>query len=307
MSELITTEVTDGVATLTLNRPKAINAMNLEMIRAVTQTLHDWAADEAVESVELRGAGERGFSSGADVRELSSTLTSGGDWLGWLSQEYGLQEIVDEYPKPVTSHLYGIAMGGGLGFGAPAARRLVDSTTHMAMPETKLGWFPDAGMMYYLSRAGAVGTHCALTSAPFGGGDAILMGIADESVAGELPAPLHEAGWIIECYDTDDVLEVVSRLESHSHPDAHIAAREMRQRSPLAVHVAMRALRAARYLEHSEVLAQDLFLSSRLLPIDFPEGVRSLLVDKDNNPEWRHERLEDVPGELVDEIFAAAD
>lgn len=307
MSELITKEVHDGVATLTLNRPRAINAMNQEMIRATTETLLQWAQDDGVERVELRGAGERGFCSGADVRELAGVMQSSGDWLGWLSEEYALQELVDEYPKHITAHLHGIVMGGGLGFGAAGERRLVDSTTHMAMPETKLGWFPDAGMMYYLSRAGSVGTHCALTSAPFSGGDAIRMGIADESTEGELLAPLHEEGWVVECYDTDDVLEVVSRLESHSDPNAQIAARELRLRSPLAVHVAMRALRAARYLEHSEVLAQDLFLSARLLPIDFSEGVRSVLVDKDNSPEWRHERLEDVPAELVDQIFAADD
>lgn len=304
MSELIIAEVVDSVGRLTLNRPKALNALNLEMIRALTSTLNEWRDDDAVERVELRGAGDRGFSAGADVRELAEAVTSGGDWLGGLQEEYTLQEIIDEYPKHVTAHLTGITMGGGLGFGAPADTRIVDSTTTMAMPETKIGWFPDAGMMYYLSRAGAVGTHCALTSATFNGGDAIRMGIADESPEGELPAALHDAGWIPECYDSDDPVEIARRLEAHPDRDARIASRELRARSPLAVHVALRALRSAEFLEHSEVLAQDLFLSEKVVPIDFPEGVRALLIDKDNTPEWRYERLEDVPQELVDDIFA---
>lgn len=303
MTELILTDITDGVGTVTLNRPKAINAINLEMIQAITRVLTDWVDDDSVERIELRGAGERGFSAGADVRELAAALRSGGDWLEELRQEYQLQEIVDEYPKHITAYLYGITMGGGLGLGAPASHRIVDGNTTMAMPETKLGWFPDAGMMYFLSRAGAVGTHCALTSSTFGGGDAIRMGIADESSDGPLPTPLHDAGWIQECYDTVDVLEIIGRLESHPDPDARTAAREMRQRSPFAVHVALRALRAAEHLTHSEVLAQDLFLSSKMLPVDFAEGVRAVLIDKDNTPEWRHERLEDVPQDLVDEVF----
>ena len=303
MSDLIAAEVRETVGTLTLNRPKAINALNLEMIQALTRILREWVDDDAVEQIELRGAGERGFSAGADVRELAEALTSGGDWLDGLRQEYALQELVDEYPKPITSYLMGITMGGGLGLGAPARRRLVDSTTTMAMPETKIGWFPDAGMMYFLSRAGAVGTHCALTSATFNGGDAIAMGIADESLDGEQPTPLHDAGWIQECYDTDDVIQIAQNLESHSDPDARIAARELRARSPFAVHVAMRALRSAEHLSHSEVLAQDLFLSAKVLPVDFAEGVRALLIDKDNTPEWRHERLEDVPQEMVDAVF----
>lgn len=303
MTELILTDITHGVGTVTLNRPKAINAINLEMIQAITRILTEWADDDAVERVELRGVGERGFSSGADIRELAEAVKGGGDWLDGLRQEYQLQEIVDEYPKHITAYLTGITMGGGLGLGAPASRRIVDSSTTMAMPETKIGWFPDAGMMYFLSRAGAVGIHCALTSATFGGGDAIRMGIADESSDGDLPSPLFEAGWIQECYGAESAVEIVERLESHSDRDANTAAREMRRRSPFAVHVALRAIRAAEFLTHSEVLAQDLFLSSQVIPVDFPEGVRALLIDKDNTPEWRHERLEDVPQELVDEVF----
>lgn len=304
MSELITCDVTDGVATLTLNRPRAINALTLEMIQGATEQLLLWSTDDAVTSVELRGAGERGFCSGADVRELATAMREGQDWVYGLRQEYGLQSLLSHYPKPTTAHLYGITMGGGLGTGAAVSRRLVDSTSVMAMPETKIGWFPDAGMMFWLSRAGAVGTHCALTSATFGAGDALHMNIADESTDGETAAPLHDADWIKESYSSDDAVEIARRLEEHSHPDAQTAARDLRRRSPFAVHVALRKLRESMDMSHDEVLARDLELSPRVLDVDFAEGVRALLVDKDNQPRWQHERLEDVPQQMVDDVFA---
>jgi len=161
-------------------------------------------------------------------------------------------------------------------------------------------------VMFQLSRAGAIGTHIALTSAPFGGGDALIIGLADESSEGPLPAPLIDAAgdWIDECYTSDDPVEIARALEAHTHPDARIAARELRARSPYSVHIALRALRSAATLDHDGVLAQDLRVAERMVPVDFVEGVRALLIDKDNMPEWRHARIEDVPASAVDEVFA---
>ncbi|MGV8846345.1 enoyl-CoA hydratase/isomerase family protein [Tessaracoccus sp.] len=306
MSELISSHVDDGVGHLELNRPRVINSLNLEMLGAVTDVLERWRSDDAIHTVELSGAGPRGFCAGADVRELSTLLLAGGDWLGFLRLEYRLDALVAHYPKPVTAWMHGITMGGGLGLVAPASRRVVRQSTYMAMPETKIGFFPDAGVMFHLSRAGAVGTHVALTSAPFSGGDALLMGLADESSDGPLPAPLMDAAgdWIDECYAGDDPIQIIRSLEKHTHPDAHTAARELRARSPFAVHVALRALRQAEHLDLDGVLGQDLRLAERMVPVDFTEGVRALLIDKDNTPEWRHARIEDVPPAAVDSIFA---
>lgn len=302
MSDLLT-GVTRGVAHLHLNRPRQINALNGEMFAAATEALTAWATDDKVVSVVLSGAGERGFCAGADVRALSGIVPDG-PWLHYLELEYSLDALVADFPKPITAYLHGITMGGGLGLVAPADCRVVNATTVMAMPETKIGIFPDAGVMYWLSRAGAVGRHVALTSATFGGGDAIRMGLADEYVGGNLATPLFDATWIEECYEPDDALEIAHRLENHPHPDAQQAGRDLRARSPFAVKVALRALGRAATLDHSGVLAQDLRLMESVIPVDFVEGVRALLVDKDNAPAWRWARLEDVPDNEVDRAFA---
>lgn len=306
MSELIVARIDAGVGRLELNRPRVINSLNREMIHGAIAALLHWKDDEEVRSVELTGAGDRGFCAGADVREMAGLVTSNDGWLQFLGAEYELDRLVANYPKPITAHMRGITMGGGLGLTSAASRRIVDRSTHMAMPETKIGLFPDAGVMFQLSRAGAVGTHIALTSAPFGGGDALIIGLADESSEGALPAPLIDAAedWINECYNSDDPVEIARALEAHQHPDARIAARELRARSPFSIHVALRALRKAATLDHDGVLDQDLRLAERMVPVDFVEGVRALLIDKDNMPEWRHASIEDVPAGAVEEVFA---
>lgn len=312
MSELISTAVAAGVARVTLNRPRAINALNQEMLQALVAALTGWVRREAhdgevlpdVHTVEFAGAGERGFSAGADVRELAAMVTADGPWLAFLELEYALDGLVAAYPMRTRAYMHGVTMGGGLGLASKAGTRVVDSSTVLAMPETKIGLFPDAGVMYHLARGGGVGTHVALTSATFGGGDAIALGLADESRDGDLPTPLADAAgdWIDECYAGDDVCEIVGRLEAHPHPDARAAAVDLRARSPFAVHVALRALRRAATLDQAEVLAQDLRLARAVVPVDFVEGVRALLVDKDNRPRWRHARLEDVPASLIDDV-----
>ena len=307
MSDHLITEVVDGIGQITLNRPQAINALDGDMMTAMYDTLVAWRLDDAVTAIELGGEGERGFCAGADVRALAGVVRDGGPWLQYLETEYALDMLIAEYPKPVTSHMHGVSMGGGLGIAAHADRRIVYASTVMAMPETKIGFFPDAGIMHQLSRAGAVGRHLALTSSTFTGGDALLLNLADESADGDLPAPLFDdsATWIQECYASDDPVEIVRALESHPDEAARQAGRDLRARSPFAVHVALRALIRAQRLTLSEVLNQDLHLAESVIPAgDFEEGVRALLIDKDNAPTWRHASIEDVPREEVDRVFA---
>lgn len=307
MSDFILTEVTDAIARITLNRPQAINALSEDMLTAMYTALSAWVHDDSVTAVEIQAKGERGFCAGADVRTLARLVSEGGPWLRFLETEYALDMAIADYPKPVTSFMRGITMGGGLGIGGHADRRIVYADTVMAMPETKIGIVPDVGVLKQLSQAGAVGRHVALTGTTFTGGDALLLNLADESADGDLPAPLFadSSAWIHECYAFDNVVEIVRALEAHSEEAARQAAAKMRARSPFAVHVTLRALIRAERLQLSEVLNQDLRLAEHVIPTgDFVEGVRALLVDKDNKPRWRHARLEDVTKAEVDRAFS---
>lgn len=306
MSELVRFTIEDGVGRIALARPNAINALNLEMCEAIYAEVNDWLRHDKVSTIELTGDGERGFCAGADVRELRARLLEGKPWLHFLEIEYALDMLLAGSPAPVTGHMRGITMGGGLGLTGHAHRRLVYANSVLAMPETKIGLFPDCGVLYRLSRAGAVGVHLALTGSTFTGGDAIRLGLADDSPDGDLPAPLFapDMAWLDECYVGDDASEIVHRLERHSSHLAQQAAAELRQRSPFSVHVTLRALRRAATLQLPEVLGQDLRVAERMISVDFIEGVRALLVDRDNRPDWRWQRIEDVPSSAVDEVFS---
>ncbi len=291
-------EVVDGIGRLTLNRPRALNALTHGMCETLLEVLQAWAVDDAVTAVEIRGAGERAFCSGADVRALRQVVLEGGDWLSFFTTEYAMNAVIAAHPKPITAFMSGIDMGGGLGISAHCRRRVVDATSRLAMPETIIGFTPDVGVAWQLSRApGEWGTHVALTGMTVGAGDALALGLADEYAGEGTPeAPLAAASWIAECYAGDDPVEIVGRLAAHAAPDARAAAEGIRARCPLSVAVTLEALRrAATMTGVPDVLAQDLALARSLVPRpDFAEGVRAQLVDKDFAPRWQHVRLEDV-------------
>ena len=298
-------DVVDGVGRLTLNRPRAINALTLGMIRTLQAALDAWRDDAGVTAVELRGAGERGLCSGADVRAIRQVVLDGGDHLEFFREEYVLDGSIATYPKPYTAWLEGITMGGGLGLSAHASRRIVTPASRLAMPETIIGFTPDVGILHHLTRApGELGTHLALTGTAVGAADALLVGLADECCGEAGPGVLEGArSWIDPCYDSDDPADVVGRLETHPDPDARVAALDLRARSPLSVAVTLEAVRRAGAMTSvAEVLAQDLVLARHLAGgPDFVEGVRAQLVDKDRSPRWQHDRIEDV---TRDEVLA---
>lgn len=306
MTDLII-EVTDGIGHLVLNRPRAINALTHDMCAAISEALTAWESDDAVTSVELTGAGERGLCSGADVRGLRELVLSGGDWLGFFEAEYAMNAQIASYPKPYVAHMRGITMGGGLGVSTHGSRRIAYPDSTFAMPETIIGFTPDVGVAWLLARApGETGTHLALTGAPCNATDGVLVGLADE-IAGEGPAGVLEdaRSWIDECYAGSDAAAIIARLEAHEHPDARAAAALIRQRSPLAVCVTLEAIRRAASLESVEdALEQDMVLARTMVPgPDFIEGVRAQLVDKDRTPRWQHARIEDVTRDEVLALF----
>lgn len=303
-------DVSDGVGRITLNRPRAINALTAAMMQTMSDVLLAWQHDLRVESVELRGAGDRGLCSGADVRALREVVLAGGDYMDFFDLEYALDGLIATYPKPYTAFMTGITMGGGLGLSAHASRRVVDASSRLAMPETIIGFEPDVGVLFHLAKApGELGTYLALTGNAVGAADAILVGLADEC-DGECP-PGELAGnrsWIDECFAGDDPVAIITRLEAHDDPRAAVAASDLRARSPLSVAVALEAIRRALgMVSVSEVLVQDAVLARNMIAgADFIEGVRAQLVDKDRNPRWQHARLEDVSRDEVLACFTAS-
>lgn len=302
-------EVQGGVGRITLNRPRAINALTTAMLADIGEQLSAWRDEPSVERVHLVGAGERGLCSGADVRTLRADVLERGEVSAevFFSVEYAVDALIATYPKPMRADLFGITMGGGLGLSAHCSERVVRADSRLAMPETIIGLFPDVGLLYELSRApGELGTHLALTGGSVGAEDAVLVGLADR-VEGEPPAGvlIWQQPWIDECYAGDDPLAIVQRLAEHDDPEARATADVLRQRCPFAVAVSLTAIRRAALLpDVMSVLAQDLVLAvPMVLRPDFAEGVRAQLVDKDRNPSWRPARLEDVDPTEVAALF----
>jgi enoyl-CoA hydratase len=335
-SDEVLTRVENGIGLITLNRPKAINSLNQTMVELLSTILIRWAGDDAVRAVVLSGAGERGLCAGGDVVALyHSARKDGVEARRFWRDEYLLNAQIGRFPKPYVSLMDGIVMGGGVGVGAHAGVRVVTDKSKIAMPEVGIGFIPDVGGAYLLSRApGALGLHAALTGAPFSGPDAIALGFADhyvphdeldaftaaivaDGVPGALahhaveppPSPLaKEREWIDECFAGDTVEEIVAALRGHGGA-AQEAADLIGSRSPIALSVTLQAVRRAAKLDSLEdVLTQDYRVSSASLRShDFVEGIRAQLVDKDRNPKWSPATLAEVTTADIEAYFDPVD
>jgi enoyl-CoA hydratase len=335
-SDEVLTRVDGGIGLITLNRPKAINSLNQQMVDALSAALTRWEHDDAVRAVVLSGAGERGLCAGGDVVAIyHSALDDGIQARRFWHDEYLLNGHIGRYGKPYVSLMDGIVMGGGVGVGAHGSTRVVTETSKIAMPEVGIGFIPDVGGAFLLSRApGALGLHAALTGAPFSGADAIAIGFADHYVPhSELDAftqaiiddgipsalaahavepPPSELGaqrdWIDHCYAGDTVEDIVAALRGHGG-SAQDAANLIASRSPIALSVTLEAVRRAAKLETLEdVLTQDYRVSSASLRShDLVEGIRAQLIDKDRNPKWSPATLPAVTAGDIDAYFAPVD
>lgn len=336
-SDEVLTRVDGDVGFVTLNRPKAINSLSQNMVDLLSTVLVRWERDDAVRAVVLSGAGERGLCAGGDVVMLyHSARKDGVDARRFWRDEYLLNGRVGRFAKPYVALMDGIVMGGGVGVSAHANTRVVTDTAKVAMPEVGIGFIPDVGGTYLLSRApGKLGLHAALTGAPFNGADAIALGFADHYVPhSELdafkasiaadgvetalarhaiePPPSSLAAqreWIDECYSGDTVQDIVTALKEHDAEPANEAASLIGTRSPIALSVTLEAVRRAGELETLEdVLRQDYRVSSASLRShDFVEGIRAQLVDKDRNPKWSPASLAEVTVAEVAEYFKPVD
>ncbi len=318
-------ELRGGVATVTLNRPAALNALSFGMLEGLTRWLDAWEKDESVRLVVLRGAGDKAFCAGGDIRALhdrfkagvgtdpgSARLGSVPGFLEFFIVEYALDYRIHTYPKTIVAVMDGIVMGGGMGIAQGAAVRIVGERTKMAMPETAIGLFPDVGGSYFLSRApGKIGVYLGLVGPTLRAADAIYAGLADVYVgAGAAPAGELERlrPAIDQHFARDSVAAIIESLQSERRPELQEWAAKtleaLAKRSPTMLAVTLEQLRRGATLSLAECFRMELNLIHGCFEQgDFVEGIRALIVEKDNQPHWRPPRLAEVSRPAVDAFF----
>lgn len=323
---------------IVLDRPKALNALTLDAVRAMRRALDAWATDPAVTRVVVEGAGEKAFCAGGDIRRLVEAGRAGRreEAHAFWREEYELNALIEAYPKPYVSLIDGIVMGGGVGISLHGSHRVAGERYLFAMPEVGIGFFPDVGASYKLPRLpGAVGTWLALTGARIGPADGLAMGLATHAVASAAipeirrrllagedvdavlaehardpgPAPIEtKAATIDAAFHADTVEAILARLdEAAASGDAVAAetAQTMRGKSPTSLKIALRQMREGARLDFADAMRMEFRIVSRILDgHDFYEGVRAVLIDKDHAPRWSPARLEEVEEAAIDAYLA---
>jgi enoyl-CoA hydratase len=328
----IRSEKRGSLGLLTLDRPKALNALTHGMILAIAAALKDWAADDRIKAVAIRGEGARAFCAGGDIRAVREAVVAGTDaGARLLADEYRMNALIGAYPKPYIALIHGICMGGGVGVSVHGRYRLADPSLTFAMPETGIGFVPDVGSSHFLSRApDRLGIYLGLTAASIGLGDAFAAGLVTHQVAqtdfdaviaaladGAAPekaiAPFARkpsAGTLADhrrriatIFSASSVEAILERLDRDGSEFAAETAQTIRTRSPTALKLVFRELRDAANLSLQQCLAMEYRLALRVLEMpDFREGVRAALVDKDRAPKWQPAALAGVPD--VEPFFA---
>jgi enoyl-CoA hydratase len=325
----------DGrVGRILLNRPKALNALDLPMLHACAAILETWRNDPHVDAVVIEGAGERAFCAGGDIIALRDAQTSGNRPAAdeFFRVEYDLNLTIATYPKPYIALIDGICMGGGIGMSVHAPYRVATEHAAFAMPETAIGFFPDIGATFLLPRLpGELGLYLGLTGLRTTGADAVHAGFATHftprarlpqlsaALAKDGPAALaafNEAlppyslaanrAAIDQCFSAATVTEIVQRLEALSANWSQAALKALRNVSPTALHFTLRALRRGRDLTLKQALDAEFALTKTTMAYpDFAEGVRAMVIDKDRKPAWQPSRIEDVDPARIDALFAS--
>lgn len=336
MTDQIITKVTGNLGHITLNRPKALNALTTEMCKAITETLVAWEQDENIGAVVVDGAGDRAFCAGGDVIMLhDSGKKDGKEAEEFWRVEYALNELIHVYGKPYIALIDGIVMGGGVGLSVHGRHRIAGDNTLFAMPETGIGYFPDVGGTYFLPRLGAsVGNWLGLTGARAKTADACALSIANGYVPTDKHAELIEAlgktkldgtdeaakkvlkkflktppkaddlPGEIGAFNRDSVSEILEALDDLETDWAKAQAANIRKKSPLAMAVSLEAMARGSKLNFREVMTMELELSLGFLKTqDFYEGIRAQLIDKDRNPKWSHESVAKVTKAQVERVF----
>ncbi|WP_257463224.1 enoyl-CoA hydratase/isomerase family protein [Archangium lipolyticum] len=332
---------------VTLNRPKALNALDLGMIRALHPALEAWAKEPSVKAVVIRGAGGRAFCAGGDVRAVAASLGSpapeGQEPLSrsFFREEYRLNHLIHHYPKPFVALVDGISMGGGLGLSVHGSHRVVTERLVLAMPETAIGLFPDVGGGWFLPRfPGEAGTYLGLTGVRSNAADAMWLGYGTQHVTHDKldavvdalaaadwsagaardvatrvlsgfatepgPSPLSAHRETIDrCFSKDRMEDILAALEAEHTPWAEETRATLGRMSPTSLKVTLRQLRLCRSRPYDEVVTVEYRLSQHCTALpDFREGIRAVLVDKDNRPKWNPPTLAEAREADVEACFA---
>jgi enoyl-CoA hydratase len=338
----VLSRVENGVGRLTLNRPAALHALNTAMCEIMIETLLAWREDSGVEAVLIDHSGERGFCAGGDIRMLAeSGAGDGAAARRFFFIEYQLNTLLFDYPKPVIAIMDGVAMGGGVGLAMPSRYRVATERTNFAMPETGIGLFPDVGGGWHLPRLpGETGLWLALTGARLRGADCLALGIAthfvesgkvaelkdlllsahprfrgDERIGdclarlqadpGSAPIAAQRAE-IDRLFSGVSVEAIFAALSADPSDWARAQLETLKTKSPQTLKVAFRQLReGAKIASFADEMAVEYRIGARVVQRhDFLEGVRAVIVDKDNAPRWDPATLEDVTEAMLDAIFA---
>jgi enoyl-CoA hydratase len=334
-----------GLATITINRPQALNALTLDNYRRIDPALRAWAADPSVYAVVVRGAGDRAFCAGGDVRAVYKAGRGiGGDpslTAVFFREEYELIRRIHHFPKPYIAVIDGITMGGGAGISVNGAYGIATERTLFAMPETGIGLFPDVGATRFLNRCpGHVGRYLGLTGARVKAADAVYCGFAIHAVKRDSvealldevshehtstedclrrfavdpgPAPLAALQPAIDrCFAPDSVeaiLEALAAEAAGGGADARWAAEThvgLLSKSPTSLKITLRQLTIGRDYDLDTALALEYRLTQHIMAgHDFYEGVRAMLIDRDRKPQWRPAALTEVTDSAVDAYFAS--
>jgi len=339
-SDEVIVAVEGEVGRLTLNRPAALHALTTHMVRLMTEALLAWREEPAVSTVLIDHAGERGFCAGGDIRFLAESGAREGAERGaaarqFFFEEYRLNNLLFDYPKTVIAVMDGITMGGGVGISMPADYRIGTERTTFAMPETGIGLFPDVGGGWWLPRLhGQVGVWLALTGARLKIADCELLGITTDVVqsadvarlkaeliarpaeieeilaeleSGPGPAPIAAHRDPIDALFAHDTVEAIfAALAPDGSEWAAAQLATLETKSPLSMKTALRQLRGgARMTSFAEEMAVEMRIAARIVVShDFAEGVRAVIVDKDNAPHWRPPTVAGVTDQLLDAVFA---
>ncbi|OTP66727.1 Enoyl-CoA hydratase [Caballeronia sordidicola] len=347
--EEIRVERAQGIGFIALNRPKALNALSTPMIHAIHRALEAWRDDDSVHAVIIYSPHPRAFCAGGDIRFLYHTAKAGEHAAidEFFTDEYRLNHAIFTYPKPYIALLNGVVMGGGMGISQGARQtgglRVVTESTRMAMPETRIGLFPDVGVSWFLARTpGAIGRYLAATSATIDSADALYANLADVYMEEDTLAGLVD---MLKHKSFGSGAEVVRFIEGEGRADAgkaseleanrglidkHFAsgngaaclkslasatngaeqewaantAAELRERSPLSIDVSLELIDRAKTSTMAETLRRDLGLTRATFDHgDVMEGIRARIVDKDNQPVWKVTRVEDVTREEVLQMY----